>query len=83
MAGSILGTMATAILFTWVMNGTGGSLLLVLLFHAVHNVTGLFLPTAPPVPALAISWIAALGIIAFAEPKCLARGRRRDTAART
>ena len=40
-----------ALLFTWLYNGSGGSLLLVILFHTSMNVTGLFLP-APAMPLL-------------------------------
>jgi uncharacterized protein len=40
-----------ALLFTWLYNGSGGSLLLVILFHTSMNVTGLFLP-APAAPLL-------------------------------
>jgi uncharacterized protein len=40
---SVLGTVATAILFTWVYNHTQGSLFVALLLHTSTNVTGLFL----------------------------------------
>lgn len=39
-------TMAAAVLYTWLYNGTRGSLLLVTLFHAASNTTGLFMPMA-------------------------------------
>lgn len=39
-------TMATAVLFSWLYNGTRGSLLLTALFHAASNTTGLFMPMA-------------------------------------
>lgn len=35
-----------AVLFTWLYNQTGGSLLIVVLFHAAVNTTSLFLPRA-------------------------------------
>jgi membrane protease YdiL (CAAX protease family) len=43
----LLMTMARAVLFTWVYNGTGGSLLLVTIFHAAINTAYVFLPVAP------------------------------------
>lgn len=38
--------MIVAVLYTWIYNGTKGSLLLVTLFHAGGNVGGVFLPIA-------------------------------------
>lgn len=39
-------TISVAFLYTWLYNGTKGSLLLVSLFHAASNTAGVFLPTA-------------------------------------
>lgn len=39
-------TMAAAFLYTWLYNGTKGSLLLVTLFHASSNTMGIFMPMA-------------------------------------
>ena len=39
-------TMAVSILYTWLYNGTRGSLLLVTLFHASSNTAGVFVPMA-------------------------------------
>jgi membrane protease YdiL (CAAX protease family) len=39
-------TMAAAFIYTWVYNGTRGSLLLVTLLHASSNTAGIFLPLA-------------------------------------
>jgi membrane protease YdiL (CAAX protease family) len=39
-------TMAASILYTWLYNGTRGSLLLVTLFHASSNTAGVFMPMA-------------------------------------
>jgi membrane protease YdiL (CAAX protease family) len=39
-------SMAAAFLYTWIFNGTKGSLLLVTLLHASSNATGIFVPMA-------------------------------------
>lgn len=43
----LLDTVAQAILYTWVYNSTGGSLLLVTLLHASSNTATVFLPILP------------------------------------
>ena len=43
----MLDTIAKAILFTWVYNSTGSSLLTVTLFHASLNTSAVFLPILP------------------------------------
>jgi membrane protease YdiL (CAAX protease family) len=42
--------LALAVLYTWLYNNSRGSLLLVVLFHATQNATGMFLPTSFAVP---------------------------------
>ena len=39
-------TMAISVVYTWLYNSTKGSLLLVTLFHAASNATGVFMPMA-------------------------------------
>jgi membrane protease YdiL (CAAX protease family) len=39
-------TTIVSVLYTWLYNGTKGSLLLVTLFHAASNATGVFMPMA-------------------------------------
>lgn len=39
-------TTVVSVLYTWLYNGTKGSLLLVTLFHAASNATGVFMPMA-------------------------------------
>jgi uncharacterized protein len=43
----LVGTVAKAVLFTWVFNSTGGSLLTVTLLHASENTSAVFLPILP------------------------------------
>jgi CAAX protease family protein len=43
----VLDTMAKAVLFTWIFNRTGGSLLTVTLLHASVNTSEVFLPVLP------------------------------------
>src|SRR3954453_867075 len=43
----LVGTVAKAVLFTWVFNSTGGSLLTVTLLHASENTSAVFLPVLP------------------------------------
>jgi membrane protease YdiL (CAAX protease family) len=74
-------TVARAILFTWVYNGTRGSLLLVTLFHAAVNTAYVFLPVAPHgvgqeriyVLAVVIECVAALAVTLVAGPRNLSR----------
>lgn len=75
-AAGVLGTMATAVLFTWVYNSTGCSLLLVLLFHAAYNTTGLLLPATLDLSSLLIGWFVALLVIVWAGPERLCRTGR-------
>ncbi|HEX2696756.1 MAG TPA: CPBP family intramembrane glutamic endopeptidase [Anaerolineales bacterium] len=42
----MLHTLAAAVLYTWLYNGTKGSLMLTALFHAASNTTGVFMPMA-------------------------------------
>lgn len=79
--GSVLQTVATAILFTWVYHSTRGSLLLALLFHAAYSVAGLFLPPAPSAAGLLIAWLLALGAIRAGRPGRMS-GRRGAPASR-
>jgi membrane protease YdiL (CAAX protease family) len=72
---SVLGLMATAVLFTWVYNHTKGSLLLALLFHTSIAITGLFLASAETYSSIevALNWGVAIIAIAVSSPKHLSR----------
>jgi CAAX protease family protein len=65
-------TMAVAFLYTWLYNGTKGSLLLVTLLHASSNTAGIFLPMANTVTSqnmgayiayVLLEWVAAVVIV--------------------
>lgn len=43
-------SLSAAVLYTWLYNNSRGSLLLVVLFHATQNTTGMFLPVQFAVP---------------------------------
>ena len=71
---SVLGLVATTILFTWVYNHTQGSLFLALLFHTSIAISGLFVASADthPLVEVAINWIAVAIIIRIFGPKLVA-----------
>ena len=77
----LLMTIARAVLFTWVYNGTRGSLLLVTIFHAAVNTAYVFLPVAPHgvgqeqiyMIAVVIECIVALLVTLVAGPTKLSR----------
>jgi uncharacterized protein len=61
----LLGITGDAVLYTWLFNCTGGSLLLVMLLHAAMSTTGLFLGAAEDsaVIGVALTWLAALAVL--------------------
>lgn len=77
---SLLGLIATTILFTWVFNNTLGSLLLALLFHTSIAVTALFLAGIEGYGWLDVllSWGAALLVIRFFGPQSLSRSEQNE-----
>jgi len=75
-------TMAVAFIYTWVYNGTRGSLLLVTLLHASSNTAGIFLPMANTVSSqnmgayiayVLFEWVAAAVIVLVTGPARLSR----------
>lgn len=82
----LIGLFATQILYGWIFNSTGGSALLAVLAHTVHNtVSGEFFgPMFTGADSDRFSWflgltygVGALCIVLFAGPAQLARGRRK------
>lgn len=75
-------TMAAAFIYTWVYNGTRGSLLLVTILHASSNTAGIFLPMASTVSNqnmgaymayVLLEWVAAVVIVLATGPERLSR----------
>ena len=73
----LAGTLSTSILFTWVYNGTGGSLLLVSVLHSSFNATDVFLPMLPQVTGSTMQlWLYLAAITAVVIIFVLARRLR-------
>jgi membrane protease YdiL (CAAX protease family) len=73
--------LAITIYITWIMNNTGNSLLMVILFHWTLNVVSVgYLPITTLVPAyilfIVIAWVIALGLIGLFGAKRLVRQAR-------
>ena len=75
-------TIIVAVMYTWIYNGTKGSLLLVTLFHAAANAGGVFLPVANTVSGensgaliieIVLQFIAVMIIIYYAGADRLSR----------
>ncbi len=79
--------LALAVLYTWLYNNTRGSLLLVVLFHAVENTAGVILPGEFAVPGgivenmLIVLYVLAAVVVAFVTGvKKLSRTEEKQTA---
>ena len=76
-----LAIVALTILFTWAYNGTGGSLLIVLLFHAAINFTLTLVPVQPTdtmplrtcLIGVGLLWAAAIVVVIAEGPTRLTR----------
>ncbi len=59
----VVNTVPAAILFTWLFNRTGASLLLVCLYHASITNKGYFLPRLPSLTESALVWLVAVVVV--------------------
>ena len=77
----------TSILFAWVFNRTGGSILLVMLLHATHNLAGPPLPLdggpllTPYLVSVLFKWLLAAAVLS-ADPLFRVAGGAQRTVAR-
>jgi membrane protease YdiL (CAAX protease family) len=77
----LVDTVANAVLYTWVFNSTGGSLLKVTLLHASLNTSAVFLPilpaaagdTRPTVIAIGLRCAAAIAVVLATGPSRMSR----------
>lgn len=84
----LLDVVAKAIIYTWVFNSTGGSLLAVTLLHAASNTSVVSLPVLPAVTGddgalmttLVLHCVIALVIVAVTGPARLSRSRHAEPA---
>jgi membrane protease YdiL (CAAX protease family) len=72
----LAGTVATSILFTWVFNGTGGSLLMVSILHSSFNAGDVFLPVLPQVTGTTLQLALYLVLITAVAVILIVFGRR-------
>jgi membrane protease YdiL (CAAX protease family) len=68
-----LGTIASAILYTWLYNNSSGSVLIVTIFHAVSNTVG---PSAGPEQTFVLILLAIIIVISFGPSHLSRRGKR-------
>jgi membrane protease YdiL (CAAX protease family) len=81
----VVATIALSVIMTWVYNGTGGSLLVVVLLHATYNLplTLLIAPlgsrvTVPFLLYVGLLVVAAIAVVIVAGPKHLSRKHRKQ-----
>ena len=68
-------------LFTWVFNGTGGSLLMVAFLHASFNASNVFLPLLPQVTGTELQLVLYFAVITSMAVVLVASGRLRPARA--
>ena len=64
--------LAASVLYGWLFNNTGGSVLIVVVFHAMSNISGVFSPQAT-----AVTMIGAAAVVIICGPAHLSRSGRR------
>jgi membrane protease YdiL (CAAX protease family) len=71
----LAGTISTSIFFTWIFNGTGGSLLMVSILHSSFNAGDVFLPLLPQVTGTTLQLALYLGLITAVAVILIISGR--------
>ena len=73
----LFGILPAAILYTWVYNNTGRSVLAVILLHFMQNFSSELLGIAPEARPilLALTTVLAIGVVAWWGPRTLRRGK--------
>jgi len=74
----VVSPIAASVLFTWVYNSTGGSLLLVWLFHTASTITGYLFGELPTVTDELVGVAAAVVVVLAAGPTHLSRSQPRQ-----
>jgi len=79
--GFLWGILPAAVVYTWVYNNTGRSVLAVIVLHFMHNFTGEFLGMDDAVRPirLTLEWGVAIAAVAFWGPRTLRRGEALDS----
>lgn len=72
----LIGTIAQAFLYTWLYNSTGGSLLIVTLYHVALNAFGVIVPGVSQVAWAILSGAVAVLLVAVFGPAHLSRRER-------
>ena len=78
----LAGTLSASILFTWIFNGTGGSLFLVSVLHSSLNATFVFLPLLPQVTGTTRQLWLFVAVITVVAATLALSGRLRGAATR-
>jgi membrane protease YdiL (CAAX protease family) len=71
-----IGIVALAFIYTWLYNGTRGSLLVVTLFHVLMNTFGVLIPGVSVTALTIVYVVVALGLVAVFGQENLARHER-------
>lgn len=74
-------TLSGSMLFTWVFNGTGGSLLMVAFLHSSFNAANVFLPLLPQVTGTQLQLVLYVAVITLVAFVLVASGRLRSVRA--